>query len=727
MSGADELIHLLTDRLSPDPELQRDVAAELRAHLEDCAAEFRQAGQSDEQAAASAAKAMGDPRELSDQLWQANRGRMRLRGVLRWAAGAALLPAAVAAVAILVLTHGWPLRPDLQFGSSWAPERLTKDQAFLLYGDPQARSRLEEAKSISDRWPDNPVYYGNYAIHQLTVWEGINGTPPPHLAEGLAMLDKGERIDPKNAYYNYAKASWLIRASSTLADDPKHTYELRDARGQVTTRPFSLITIQDPAMFRRGLEEFRRGLAKPFFASRSIDMTNERLALLPQHQKFLDVVREAEMTAETILPDLQGWLGLGKSLSAYALARVGTDGQEAIGLTRSAVAMADQMGKGSQTLIEMFVAVSIRATALASERRVYAELGRQNMAKQAQQELDRQQDLIRDIRSRPSLDRDQIKHTGMLWSLVTPALPGLRANFAPLRTAETWAVTQFALLELLAVLVVISAALAVISAVSWAINRRQNRPMLLFVGWRRIARICLLSIVLPLAVYGVYAYAVTAPPDAYGLNCSAGRVVMEFAVVVSVVCTLLLGLSYTAVRKRCEELGLEVPPPRHLRKRWIVVLLASLLALAVIGYEIYWWSWIPTARPGEWAGPWYEWAGVSVPSPTFPSSFGVILGGTMLVFTAIFVIVEFARLLRKRLGLFRRTLFRSLSPILSSAVILVAIVCGYALSRAESSAARQIVGDAAMGFTNEIEKSDYSLLRQQFGTWQAQDAAEMAR
>ena len=99
----------------------------------------------------------------------------------------------------------------------------------------------------------------------------------------------------------------------------------------------------------------------------------------------------------------------------------------------------------------------------------------------------------------------------------------------------------------------------------------------------------------------------------------------------------------------------------------------------------------------------------------------------MLVFTAIFVIVEFARLLRKRLGLFRRTLFRSLSPILSSAVILVAIVCGYALSRAESSAARQIVGDAAMGFTNEIEKSDYSLLRQQFGTWQAQDAAEMAR
>ena len=97
----DDFIRRLTRRLEVDEELRLDVARELRCHLEDSAAEFRAAGLSPEEAAASAVKALGDERELAEQLWEANRSRIRLRGVLRWTARATLLPAA--AVVVLVL------------------------------------------------------------------------------------------------------------------------------------------------------------------------------------------------------------------------------------------------------------------------------------------------------------------------------------------------------------------------------------------------------------------------------------------------------------------------------------------------------------------------------------------------------------------------------------------------------------------------------------------------
>ncbi len=201
--------------------------------------------------------------------------------------------------------------------------------------------------------------------------------------------------------------------------------------------------------------------------------------------------------------------------------------------------------------------------------------------------------------------------------------------------------------------------------------------MLVFIGWRRIGRICLLAIVLPLAIYGLYAWAVTAPADSYGLNCSGCRVVMEFAVVLGVVCALLLGLSYSAVRDRCEELGIERPPRRSIRKRWVLGAVTILLGLAVAGYEIRWWSWIGTAPSSVWMGP--EMSGNS--RSVFVLAGGATIGCAVLAFTGICGILGLVCLFKKGMGLFRRTLLRSLWPILASAVIVVAVLCGGALAR----------------------------------------------
>ena len=59
---------------------------------------------------------------------------------------------------------------------------------------------------------------------------------------------------------------------------------------------------------------------------------------------------------------------------------------------------------------------------------------------------------------------------------------------------------------------------------------------------------------------------------------------------------------------------------------------------------------------------------------------------------------------------FRRTLFRSLVPILAAAVILVGVLCGWGLGRVEASA----VARAPMFFIDEVEQSNFKQLQDRF-------------
>ena len=94
----DDLVGRLTHRLRIDPELQTEIAGELRTHLQDCAADFQAGGMKEDEAAAASIKAMGDEGEIAEKLWQANRRRIRVRKAVKWAVGVSVFPAAGAAV-----------------------------------------------------------------------------------------------------------------------------------------------------------------------------------------------------------------------------------------------------------------------------------------------------------------------------------------------------------------------------------------------------------------------------------------------------------------------------------------------------------------------------------------------------------------------------------------------------------------------------------------------------
>ncbi len=712
MKTWDKLVDLLTDRLRVDPELRLDVAEELRAHLEDSAAEFRQAGQSDEEAVASAAKALGDPQQLADELWQANRRRIRIRGVLRWGSRVALVPGAI--LVILILMMGlveifMPVNKEGYISASWL-EGLSEEQRFVLEsGSPLmlGTEAIEAAKSITDRWPNNPVYYGNY-VAQMYTWGEISFDEQPNvdrLKKILAVLDKGERIDPDNAFYNFTKAAWLVLASSDVSKDTTRTYDMVNQEGKLHQISCWKIEIHDLDLFKRALAEFKVGLGKGEFTTRAADMIELRGRLLPEPRGLQDYMRQQTLAVVVAIPPLGGYKKLARSVLAHAIdLAVAGQHEESVDLVDGVELMAAKLGSRARDIVDLLLAHSIRLEGLGHAQCVYKEMGLLDQAQFAQEVYSQAVTQIRKvISSRALIDENQLRHAGVFdhfVGLITRFPPGYTVDFEPRRTAEQFVAAEIGLLLSLCLLVLLALLLGGLALVSLIIQRPGNKPILLFVGWSGIGKICLLAIVVPVAVYALYAYVLTASDRVYGLNYTAGKTLLEFVVTLGAICVLLLGLGYSAVRRRAEEIGLVVPPALRLRDRRWIACVGALIALAVVVYLVGWW-----AGPFKPKGPRLR---------QFDSIHGAFLAIAVVAFLLFWGLREFAGLYWRKCDHFRRTLYRSLVPIIAAAVIVVGIFCGWALARGESSAAKRITGSSAMDFCNELERSDFRLFRENF-------------
>jgi hypothetical protein len=698
MNEWEQLIARLTDRLRVDEELRLDVARELRTHLEDSAAEFRRAGEAEEQAAVSAARALGDANVLAEQLWQANRRRLRIRGVLRWAAQVALVPIAIIVTLVLMagMRGGYPVyasRLELFHMPAWCPSwfriRLPEEQRLILGGPAEAKTPLERAKAISDRWPDNPVYYGDYAIQ----WMNANDNAPRQgatltsgeLQEALAILERGKPLDPNNAFYDFFQAAYLIGASCKLADDPNASYQLPDRHRNPTTRPYQLVTITDRHQFGQGLAHLRSGLAKPRYANPMMQMMRLRLDLLPPPRRLNEYLERISRQVSVVGPPLSRLRELGKALSAAAVDAAGKGrAAEPEKLLELANRLSASLGANADWVIQLLVAQDLLA-ANAAFTDLWA-------AGQAQQEED-----------------FRLRHGGVLWAIVATSLPGYRYDPEPLRTAEHLVALESGLIILLAGLLFVALLLGIITLLNMP-RRRENRPILVFVGWRRIGRICLYSVILPFGMYALYRFLLGGAAG-YGLNLTFAKTMLELVVLMAVVVGLLTRLSYSAIRRRAAELGLSVPAPIRLRERRCLVALGALIALAVVAYC--------AVGPG----------GRFETSPTFSFplvgrvtgdyalgwGIGVALSTVVVLFLVICEIREYlGRIFRPPYKHFRRSLYRSMVPILAAAVILVGAVLGWGLAQGEVSAIQRAKGMAGFSLTNEIEHSDFRLLKEQF-------------
>ncbi|MCK5114835.1 MAG: hypothetical protein KAR11_08760 [Phycisphaerae bacterium] len=717
MKDYDKLIARLTDRLSVDPELQMDVAQELRAHLDDSAAEFREAGLTEEQAETQAAKALGDPDELSGQLWSANRTRLRIRGLLRWTARITLIPAAIGVIVCLLLSMG--VRENMfTIPESWADE-LTEEQMYILRGDPAAETPLEQAKSITDRWPKNPVYFGDYAVWAIAKEKLRGQLSDAKLKRLQELLSKGEKLDPDNAFYNFMRAAALINSTCELKDDELLTYLVINSRGEVQQKPCYTVAIENEKIFRQGLAELRAGLKKPRLAIPSIEMLKIREAIIPKPRNVTDILRRTAIEVSVLLPSLNDYRNLNKAVLGYALAeaRKGNSG-EALQLVQYLEQFANHTGANSSCLIELLVAHANYNLVMGHAAQMCKVLGEDDLGQEFQARCKESGAFFNELRKRPRGDASELRGAGMYWGLFMPGLPGYTMNFEPMRTAEQFWINEFGLLALLMGLTLLALLMGGVTLLEFL--RRSDRPVLMFVGGDRMAKICFYGIVLPIGIYAAYVYFFTIGPDVYGLNVTVGRVILELIFVGAIICVTLVGMSYSAIRRRAVELGLTVPEPLTLRRRWIMWPMAGLLTLGVLAYLTAWWTGHiqPSNRPC-WS-PYFNDLVGGISNSRFPSPEAIMIGAIIFIFLLIWGVRELVGLFKAPYRQFRRSLYRNIVPILAAAVIVVGIICGFVLNRAETAAAKRVTGNAMMSFATELERCDYREIRDRFAARQAE-------
>ena len=730
-------IEAATEGLKPDPELRMDIAHELRTHLEDTIAEQKAAGASDEESLQHALKTFGDPQEVSRDLLRANLRRMRLRAVAKWAARVTLMPALIVIMCIvlfkmgeaatgmsamnimLMAAHGVPGVPhfsDTRVGR-WFEQRasrprlrkdLTEDEKFLYHGNPNTKNRLEWARGLVERFPNDPTVYGYYTIWFILRNErflGDNEHLPSAeqrkaLDETIAVLNRGEEIDPDNAFYNYMKAFALFVQGAKLEVDKEATYVVEQG-GKQRTRKAMKVVVRDLALVDRAIEECRRGNTKSFYDSYSAGFAQRRLNLRCSPETLTEEIRRSAVMAGLLLPDLSMMRSLERGTVAYAklLAAEGRRKQSLMVL-REAEIPPLKLGACHSTLIGCLVGHATRQIHLDQGALVYEKLDMTREAEQARAEAKQLRAALEKLRkpdpSNPSWasQEQRRKHAGaMLHGLGSAAFRYNKELF------RAWRLLERAIFERLiaTVFLVLGFFGVLVIGVSVLISLARGRggvetPRLFFPGWGRVVGIVCWSVLSPMAAYFTYTRLMPLGGSEYGVNYAPARILLELTITGMGMIAIMLVTTYSAIRARCAEAGMAVPASGTFRPGWVLILVGLACIALLIIYGLNWEdkSW----RDGE-AGVW--------------------IVATLLVGGFAWVIAMCIRFIRlsKEFSHFRNSLRRSMLPLIAVVLILAGLTVHLSLGWAEKRHVTFLQRPGNRLFTDEMEMSAFKTLRDQ--------------
>lgn len=691
MGKIDDYIEAVTWRLRPDAELHMDIAQEVRAHLEDAVEEAHARGLGEAECEQAALKAFGDQSEVGEGIWQANRRRMRLRAVVKWALRLTLVPAALLFTLYLC---GMPFAVQaLYSGKSAAADRarprkgLTDEERFIFV---HLCCDVDRARILVEKYPRNPVFYSDYTrLAFVDLFDGKE-TDPADVEQILAVLDGGESVEPDNAWYDYMKAGILLERSSHVVEGEGVEYEITTREGETKKRWSGKLAIDDRPAFQRGMREVLEGACKPACDPRSFDALELWLELQVPPATFPQQILLIAQAAGVIQSGLGIHREMTRRLPPYALLLASEGDLEAAAkLTDVMHRPVAQLGAKTETLIGILVANACMHISYAPAPAIYEELRMPREAEAARQRYRAEVDLWNSLWQKGRLDRNDErvrKHFGALMGLFAPSVPGFdeSAWIPPFRRIEH-NMTQRAMLGGFAV--TFSLLVLVFGGFTcwnlWRLRKRGDAPKLFFVGWPRIGGIVALALVLPVGVYWAYTRLTPLSSLRYGINYCIGRIGLELALIFSVVVAAVLCMGYHAIRGRCRDAGMTVGladafNPFRSRTAKIV---GGLLAAAVVLSFILW------ERDGmrTWGC-------------------GYVAGAVVLA-ALIYLTWQFWRLRGKDSAKahFRRTFIRSVIPILAACLLAVGLVSHVSLRLEESARIRLLNQSGQRLYLDELE------------------------
>ncbi|HBC87479.1 MAG TPA: hypothetical protein DCZ94_11035 [Lentisphaeria bacterium] len=576
-SKTDEFLDAATSGLRKDVELQLDVKAELRSHLEEYQHEAESRGLAPEAAADEAVRAMGTPVEIADGLERANRHRMRLRTLVRIAVQWLLAPLAIA---IAFLTTDWGSLMIIQtaqvFGCGFqvpdilmVQRKFSPDENLILNGDTTKPTPLAQQKAIFDKCPQNKVYMHNYMTHLLNKSYEFGPTPETRNKKLSEEIIKLRSLDPDNARFDYILASLLLEQAAEIKSvrttgtngKPKDTYD---------------VLIKDRAKLDEAMSHFKAGLAKPEWRRYTREMAVEQLNIMGEPTSFLEQISQIDLLAGLMLPDMQHLRNLERATIFYSelMAKEGHRDEADLFLNAHRK-LVPQINKDSFTLIDIFVVSAIANLAAERVPEIYESIGDKVAAEKARKEATALAAPVKNWKDKKdkdakvpagtlkTFDMDLKLHGGILAGMLLPALGEYptREELAPGRHLDYVVAEGFALIFLSLVLFILIL-FSVLAGMHYRWIRGGGAGILLLLpGIGEVVRMMVYGVLLPLT--GYYLITRWLPWCGWDLN-----IFMRFSSFISQILALFLVMlvsivatARSIVRRRCQELLLPVPPP----------------------------------------------------------------------------------------------------------------------------------------------------------------------
>jgi len=554
-----------TAGLRHDPELRLDVRKELLTHLEQTTEDCRAEGCED--AEEQARKTFGSPLELAGELVSGNARRMKLRALARLALQALVVPAAI--VLALWLGYGGLVRlqriprvfgpvfndfdmPPVPFAQAldrYAEVRLSPFDA----GTQDQADFRERYHALLAAHPHDRRYYA-YVMVDFTGFSIVSE----------AELRQGMQLDPDNALYPYLLSRKYLQSAFTEKSGPKSYDPIR----QVSVD----YDVKNRQVLEQAMQEIRQGLSKPYLKDYKEEVINDKMLELPPPADCAAYYEQSARVYAELCPQYAAYRSVARAIPMYAelLIREGrTD--EALALLSQWKQLPQQMMQDSHGLLGVLVANASTRILGEQTAAIYEYLGKDTLAAQTRTELAALTAPVNRYMSRKAVTGNEIMEGTNIFagragwvqsrlgdrSLVDA---NNRAVLAPQRVMGYKMLEEFALSLLLVVLALIIIGLAIAQFVLFfRLRSAKSVPILLLPGWRQLARILLLGVLLPLAVYAGYSLLPIA-----GRGVSVEQHLARFTVEMVVLCGLLIGLPWLLtvrfIRRRCVQLDVPVPP-----------------------------------------------------------------------------------------------------------------------------------------------------------------------
>jgi hypothetical protein len=613
MSKTNDFIERITDKLKHDRELRLDISHELQTHLDEAVEEYKASDYSDEDAIEAAIKDMGDAEELTDDLWQANKFRIKLRAWCWWIARLTLWPASVVLVLVFIILNS--MVPRVLMGTYDLVEierdqngyniralasryyryrlmsQMSEDQKLIAFGKMDADNPVDRWKPLRDKFPDVPLYQLNY-IQALFPSNGC-GTNERKFDRQTVQTEliRGRELDPGNGIYDIYQA-YAIMPEYNLKVDESRGFQVNNygcdskANHMKWIRPCRFHEPMSDTLKQQLLDCLDNALKHTYITDANFDFLKHRMNQLPPATTLQDYSIRMHEATRMRLSNLGRVRTLHRYYGVMALeyAEAG-QADKAFELLGKIDQWVKHMASDCQTMIEIYTVRSVMQANQANLAFIHESL---SLSEKYQQQVEAykadQDQFYEEFRAHRITDRDHevYRDAGILLGTTLPVIENFNVDKNPFRMVEYVNVDRLALTILNLGLVLIAGLYGLANAMRLLSSRTsQLRPILVWPGIGAFIKILFIGVAIPLLIFCVLSQTPVMRRQ-IGLGYTMTETIIWYVSLFE--CMLILIGHQTAeeIRKRCRCMGLAVPVST--KKLWLVL---QLITLGLINLLIF--------------------------------------------------------------------------------------------------------------------------------------------